>query len=539
MIVLRSTLIMLTSLSPFSKNQNVFRHSKLSEKQRKRQNKTVLEKIDNTQQTKMAKKPRSQRRKKGKSMGGDEGDNGDNTTTSKVDSLSDSHTVADNLSIATFEEDYAFDDVDLDMDLQSHPDREAAESAQHLRYAKLQDALAIVDELPFEKRSARREGSLRKVFRALSQYATGEAGRVAVASRQDEIRKACFHGLRAGTAAEQYAACRVLEVTSVILGADQDEFYESIDKTLRRIIMTTKTRATPVRIAALRALSMANLIGASDQETAESLLDLCEEIAAETFRDETVPTTLRAAGLDCWSLLATTIPDFYLAGKDDVTMGRGLAILGLLKNCLETKCLELRSAAGECTALIHESRLNLGIDDDDGDNGSERRFRRGSWDGSEWEVLMDEVKQLIAELSVESGHHLSKKAKKEQRATFREFMNTIVDDELPSEEVNFRGGTIQLNSWREIVQINFVRHCLQGGFQVQLLTNETLQEIFGADGQMLSSLITMTQLEKRQLLSKGSQAAKAADKEMDRQRRTRASLKNHFLTADGYDINDT
>jgi len=36
--------------------------------------------------------------------------------------------------------------------------------------------------------------------------------------------------------------------------------------------------------------------------------------------------------------------------------------------------------------------------------------------------LMDGVKQRVSELSVESGHHMSKKAKKEQRATFREFM---------------------------------------------------------------------------------------------------------------------
>ena len=84
---------------------------------------------------------------------------------------------------------------------------------------------------------------------------------------------------------------------------------------------------------------------------------------------------------------------------------------------------------------------------------------------------MDEVKQRISELSVESSHHMSKKAKKEQRQTFREFMATIVDDEPPCEVVAFRGGTLTLNSWKEVVQLNFVRHCLQGGFQIQLVTN--------------------------------------------------------------------
>ena len=75
----------------------------------------------------------------------------------------------------------------------------------------------------------------------------------------------------------------------------------------------------------------------------------------------------------------------------------------------------------------------------------------GSWDGSEWEILMDEVKQRVAELSVESGKHMSKKAKKEQRATFRDFMSTIVEDEAPCEIVAFRGGQLTLKNWKEII----------------------------------------------------------------------------------------
>ena len=165
-------------------------------------------------------------------------------------------------------------------------------------------------------------------------------------------------------------------------------------------------------------------------------------------------------------------------------------------------------------------------------------YATGSWDGSEWEVLMDEVKQRVAELSVESGHHMSKKSKKEQRATFRDYMNTIVDDESPEEVVNFRGGKLKLSSWKGIIQLNFVRHCLQGGFQTQLMTNETLHSIFGAEGHIHwdGSGAALSQLEKRLTLSKTSEAAKAADKAMTKQRRTRTNVKNHFLTADGEDI---
>lgn len=165
-------------------------------------------------------------------------------------------------------------------------------------------------------------------------------------------------------------------------------------------------------------------------------------------------------------------------------------------------------------------------------------FSLGSWDGSEWEVLMDEVKQLISELSVESGHHMSKRAKKEQRATFREFMSTIVDDEPPCEVINFRGGSLTLKTWKEVVQLNFVRHCLQGGFQIQLVTNATLHTIFGADGNRLNDVTgaSMSQVEKRLILSKTSEAAKAADRDLNRKRRVRTNVKNDFFTADGEDL---
>jgi len=412
---------------------------------------------------------------------------------------------------------------------------DAAATAATQRLSKLNDALAGLDEYASEKRSAKREGTLRRLFRALTQYGTGPIASEIVYTNVDNIRRAAFHGIRTGQPAEQYAACRVVEATSVVLGADQDEWCESLDRQLRRVVETT-TRAVPVRAAALRALSMSNFINSSDMMASNAMMDLCEEVSAPQYRNETVPSTLRATALDCWALLGTTIADFHLAGSDDVQMGRGLHILELLKNCLETSSVELRSAAGECVALIHEARLKLGITDEEGENVTARRYRRGSWDGTQWEVLMDEVKQLIAELSVESGHHMSKKAKKEQRATFREFMTTIVEDESPEETVTFRGGCLTLKSWREIIQLNFVRHCLQGGFQIQLLTNETLQEIFGADGTSLNEYGSLSQLEKRLVMSKTSEAAKNADIDLTRQRRKRQNVKNHFLTSDGEDI---
>jgi len=475
---------------------------------------------------KMPKKGRAARRRKNAMPMGEEGNENGGIDD---DALSENYTIADTTrSVNSMDNDY-IDEFDEEggIDEGYVPERET----------KLLDALSLASTVSSEKQASKREKVLRHLFKCITQYATGEPGREIMESRLDSaIIPACTTGLRGGVAspAEQYAACRVLEATSLILGGDMDEYCESIDKMLRRVIRATG-RSPQVRGSALRALSLAHFICGSDDYGSNSVLDLCEEVCAPKYRGEDVAPTLRAVALDCWALLSTTVHDAYIAGDMlDQESGRGVIILPLLSDCLNQSNVDLRCAAGECVALIHEARLNLGIDDDEGVNTTERRFRRGSWDGTDMEVLMDEVKQRVAELSVESGHHMSKKAKKEQRSTFRDFMTTIVDDESPSEIVSFRGGQLILNDWKHIIQLNFIRHCLQGGFQIQLMTNSTLHLVFNADAQDLNNASNnnLSQIEKRLIMSKTSEAAKSADKKMTRQRRSRTNAQNYFITAD-------
>jgi hypothetical protein len=382
------------------------------------------------------------------------------------------------------------------------------------------------------------------LFGAVTTYPTGRAGREVLEDHWTSVWESCSHsvlGKGNATPSEQYAACRVVEACSVILGGDRDDVVVSVNGTLRKVVNATG-RAAQVRVAALRCLSMVHFVCGTDcledGEDCHSVMDLCELVCGERYRGDRTPPSLRATALDCWSLLSTTLHDARIASGDadgNIELGRGSRMLPLLARCLDSSDPGLRRSAGEAVSLIHECRLRMGLDDDEADNATERKFRRGSWDGSEWEVLMDEVKQRMAELSVESSHHMSRQAKKEQRATFRDFVRTVVDDEYPNEVVNWRGAKLTLGSWKEIIQLNFVRHCLQGGFQAQLMTNETLHAIFGAT-LIITSSSSLSQIEKRMFLSKTSVAAKTADRVMAKQRRTRTNVKNHFLTSDGEDM---
>ena len=251
------------------------------------------------------------------------------------------------------------------------------------------DGLSIASDLTSEKRAKKREQGLRTLFKATTQHAAGYNGQEAIRSQLDEIiLPACKNSLRGGgssTPAEQYAACRVLEATSILLGGGEDEFAEGLFTTLSRVIKVT-SRAAQVRGAALRALSMAYFICMSGVDASDRVLDLCEQVCATEFRGEVVPPILRATALDCWALLSTTIHNAYLAGNDIPGSGdgRGLVILPLLNDCLNSSNLDLRCSAGECVALIHEARLDLGIDEDEGENASERRYRRGMFYYVDW-----------------------------------------------------------------------------------------------------------------------------------------------------------
>jgi len=468
--------------------------------------------------------------KKGRSQKDASLDDDENTFEGEIDRLSEDHTIAESITSLA-------DDFEADTDAEEIEDLiitgsagDNSQAAASNRHARCIDSLNTVEDLITEKRSARREAGLRRLFRAVTHFGSTNT----ISPYQPEVLSLCIQSIRGGKPAEQYAACRLLEAWAVVLGADHDDFFESIETPLRRALGMA-IRAPLVRIAALRAFTLSNFICASDDMSTESLLDLCEEVAAKEYRNHAVPALLRAAALECWALLSTTIDDFYISGSNDDHNGRGLILLPLIQECLEGEAsLELRSAAGECLAIIHEARVNLG--DIDGENGTERRYGQGGWENSEWEETMDCLQQNIVHISNQSGHSISKKAKKEQRAIFREYVSTIVDGEFPQQSVSFRGGTLTLTSWKEVVQLNFIRHCLQGGLQTQILTNPTLQSIFSADGNVLNSDGHLSQLEKRLFLSKTSEASKQAYVDRNKKRQTRNNIKNHFLTTDGEDI---
>jgi len=240
----------------------------------------------------------------------------------------------------------------------------------------------------------------------MTQYACTDTTKDVIVYKLDEtILPATLFSIRSSSAspAEQYAACRCLEATAILLGYGNDDFIERMEEPLQKVIKSTG-RAIQVRLAALRALSLSYFICGTDIMEVYHCMNFCELVCQPKFRGEYVNELLRANAIECWSLLATVIEDSELVGGSNVggggsggtyvvdedegevikntsnneDMGRGVQMLPLLQKCLEeSNSMELKTACGEAVALIHEARLDLGLSNNDDLNVTQRKFQRG------------------------------------------------------------------------------------------------------------------------------------------------------------------
>ena len=116
-----------------------------------------------------------------------------------------------------------------------------------------------------------------------------------------------------------------------------------------------------------------------------NLMDFCEAVAAERFRGQTVDASLQATALECWTLLGTCPSDSDLAVVGNFSGNRAcVTMLPLFQKCLEEadsspSHMHLKSACGECVALIHEARLDLGAEGEDVEelNTTQQRYQKG------------------------------------------------------------------------------------------------------------------------------------------------------------------
>ena len=309
-----------------------------------------------------------------------------------------------------------------------------------------------------------------------------------------------------------------------MVGLGNDDYVEAVRFGLAKCAMATGNQPQ-VRSAALRALSLAIVVCSTDGEATMDAMKLCYEISLGRYRGSDVAPSLQSASLDCWGLLATTLEDDDISGSSESI---GSAFLEDLKSCLDSTSQEVMSSAGSNVSLIHECRLSLGVSDESA-TSTDRKFGRGTWEGSPEEELMDDIICRMSELAQDAGRRISKKVKRSQKCSFRDFLATVADGEIPTSTIQFRGGSLTLQGWRSMKKISFVRCCLQSSFLQQLIHNPALQTMFSLDMSVLNAKVSMSEYDKRTTVGKCSERKKGRDKDIKRDRKKKIMARDAVL----------
>ncbi|GJR33686.1 (R)-mandelonitrile lyase-like protein [Tanacetum coccineum] len=214
--------------------------------------------------------------------------------------------------------------------------------------------------------------------------------------------------------------------------------------------------------------------------------------------------------VSAWSFLLTTTDGWTLDPKS------WQGSISYLSTLLEKDDRSVRIAAGEALALIFEignlEKFSLG--------GSKGSIEEGNTarDVTHIQGLRAKILNQVRDLAAEAGGKGSaKKDLNNQRNTFRDILEFLEDGYSPETTVKICGDSLTTTTWRQLIQLNFLKHFLRGGFIKHMQENEFLHEVF--DFTPKKKLVTGgDRVEKRMFKSPNSALNKARTRYLNKQR---------------------
>jgi hypothetical protein len=184
---------------------------------------------------------------------------------------------------------------------------------------------------------------------------------------------------------------------------------------------------------------------------------------------------LLAAAVSAWALLLTTI----VSSKRNVDSWK--ESITFLSALLEAEDRAVRMAAGEALALCFELKLldvfsneEVEVDTAEASGSKNQLFLN-------MQALKAKISGLVYNLSMEAGGRgADKKNLNDQRDLFQRISDFIKTGECLEESLRIAGkhGILRVTSWRESIQLNYLRRFLGRGFLKHAQDNGLLHDIF-------------------------------------------------------------
>ncbi|CAH0477755.1 unnamed protein product [Peronospora belbahrii] len=301
--------------------------------------------------------------------------------------------------------------------------------------------------------------------------------------------------LRKPSEGEVVLGSRILAILAITFGDDEERFFQRSKAVLTPMIKAAKN--AKVKVAAIRALALICFISSVEKENADELLKLLE-----TFFDPKILGDICKAALDSWGLVASSMLDEILASDDLLER-----LVPRFMVLLDHKDVEVRSAAGENIAFLHESARYCGVSLPDG----------------------EEILKRFLEMSKINSKKNSKKDRKTQRVVFRDIYSTLATGKTPTVSFTVKSEVLTITSWKSVKQFEAVKGCLQTGLQKHIKYNNVFRSMLD-----LPEMLEDRKVERSDVFDKKSTSRKQRSNELKGDRKRKQGIQDTFYDGDLY-----
>ncbi|XAR48420.1 hypothetical protein NMG60_11031242 [Bertholletia excelsa] len=310
----------------------------------------------------------------------------------------------------------------------------------------------------YEKRGSTREKALEKIVETFS----GNLQHEFVEKKFVTMLHQFIYSIKRGSAKEISLACHAIGLLALTTGPG-DKAQEILKESLPHISLALKSGSESSNILSLlKCLAVITFIGWTEPEEAEKSMDIMWQLVHPKMGSNVVatkhsPATI-AAMVSAWAFLLTIMDGQKLEHKN------WQESISFLSTLLDKDDRSIRIAAGEALALIFE-----------GGN-----FEKFSPEYAHIQGLRGKILNQVRNLSTEAGGKGSnKKDLQSQRNLFRDILEFLEDGYSPETSMKIGGESLNIATWSQLIQLNFLRHFLGGGLDKHMQENEFLHDVFG------------------------------------------------------------
>ncbi|PWA99434.1 interferon-related developmental regulator family protein / IFRD protein family [Artemisia annua] len=362
----------------------------------------------------------------------------------------------------------------------------------------------------YEKRGSTREKALENIIEAFNSSLPHEF----IETKYATLLHQCLHSVKKGSSKEITLASHVIGLLALTAGLGE-KAAEILEDSVTPISEALKSRSEAAKLESLlEGLAVIAFVGGNEPEETEKCMQLMWQVVHPKLGPNVVATkpspAIITAVVSAWSFLLTTMEGWTLDPK------LWQECVSYLSTLLDKDDRSVRIAAGEALALIYEmGDLEKFCGGSKGDSDSSVKdaahihsFRR---------KILNQVRNLSAEAG---GKAIAKKDLNNQRNTFRDILEFLEDGYAPETSVKIGGGSLTTLTWSQLIQLNYMKKFLGGGFVKHMQENEFLHEVFNftPKKKSLSKEDRVSGIDKRMYKSPNSILNKARTQFMSKQR---------------------